>query len=117
MTDVTPAYYIAGTLACVGGMIGGLRAYYTKQRDRWTEEGATRSQNSMVMRENTEGIRQLTTTLGETNKQLTSLARRTENHDMRIRALENHSSVPPSNRPRSSRYYPAHGNDEQEERD
>lgn len=114
MTDVTPAYYIAGTLACVGGMIGGLRAYYTKQRDRWTEEGATRSQNATVMRENTEGIRQLNTTLGETNKQLSGLARQTESHDLRLRALEN--QVLPPGRSRSSRYYPDHGND-REERD
>lgn len=92
MADLTPVYYIAGTLASLAGVAGGFRSYYNRQRSRWTDEGARATRQANAMDANTRAARENTEAIREQTRKLDQFAHETRlelrNHDTRIGRLE-----------------------------
>ena len=92
MTDLTPISYVAGTLASIAGVLGGAAAYYSRQRKRWTEEGAQAQKNSEAVERNTQAARDNTTAVRELSGKLDRFAEETRrelaNHRNRLERIE-----------------------------
>jgi hypothetical protein len=90
--DLTPAYYISGTLASIGVVLGGARSYYSRQRKRWTDEGAQRQRNAEALEANTKAASANTDAIGRLTGKLDKFADETRqtlrSHDSRIGRLE-----------------------------
>ena len=84
MADLTPVYYITGTLASIAGVLGGARSYYSRQRKRWTDEGAQAQKNSEAVERNTQAARDNTNAVRELSGKLDRFAEETR------RELSNH---------------------------
>ena len=84
MTDLTPISYIAGTLASITGVLGGAAAYYSRQRKRWTEEGAQAQKNAEAVERNTEAAERNTSAVRELSGKLDRFTEETR------RELNNH---------------------------
>lgn len=83
-TDLTPAYYITGTIASIAGVLGGTRSYYLRQRKRWTEEGASAQKNAEAVERNTSAAEANTEAVRELSTKLDRFAEETR------RELNNH---------------------------
>src|SRR5580693_1181455 len=83
-TDLIPAYYITGTIASIAGVLGGARAYYSRQRKRWTEEGAQAQKNSEAVERNTKAAQDNTSAMRELSSKLDRFSEETR------RELNNH---------------------------
>ena len=92
MTDLTPISYVAGTIASIGGVLGGARSYYCRQRKRWTEEGAAAQKHAAALKRNTEAAEDNTTAVKELSGKLDRFAEETrlelDNHHLE---LDNHA--------------------------
>jgi hypothetical protein len=90
--DLTPAYYISGTLASIGVVLGGARSYYARQRKRWTDEGGRAQRNTEALESNTRAAGANTDAISRMTEKLEAFAdetRRTlRSHDTRIGRLE-----------------------------
>ena len=91
--DPTPAvYYVTGTLASIGVVLGGARSYYNRQRKRWTDEGARSARNAEALEANTRAAGANTTAIGKLTDKLEQFAEETRQtlraHDSRIGRLE-----------------------------
>lgn len=91
--DPTPAvYYISGTLASIGVVLGGARSYYNRQRKRWTDEGARSARNAEALEANTRAAAANTDAIGRLMDKLEQFAEETRQtlraHDSRIGRLE-----------------------------
>jgi hypothetical protein len=84
MADLTPVYYVTGTIASIAGVLGGARSYYSRQRKRWTEEGAAAQKNSEAVERNTVAAEANTTAVKELSGKLDRFAEETR------RELNNH---------------------------
>lgn len=93
--DLVPAYYITGTLASLGVVLGGARSYYARQRKRWTEEGAGAARMAEAIEHNTRAADKNTASLDAIGKQLSDFIAETrhqfERHDSRLARLEDMS--------------------------
>lgn len=88
----TTAYYIIASIATVFGVMAGLMRYYSRQRERWTQEGQQRAEqanatkhNSDKLDENTHAIFTLTSELRDF---ITSVRSELNGHENRIGILE-----------------------------
>jgi hypothetical protein len=52
--------YIVGSIAAIVGIVGGLHKYYSKQKQRWIEDGVTRANQAQVIEQNTHAVTELT---------------------------------------------------------
>ena len=90
--DLTPIYYVSGTLASIGVVLGGARSYYARQRKRWTEEGARAARNTEALESNTKAAAANTDAIGRLTGKLDRFADETRttlhSHDSRIGRLE-----------------------------
>jgi hypothetical protein len=90
--DLTPIYYVSGTLASIGVVLGGARSYYARQRKRWTDEGARAARNAEALEANTRAAAANTDAIGRLTEKLDRFADETRqtlhNHDSRIGRLE-----------------------------
>ncbi len=91
--DPTPAlYYVTGTLASIGVVLGGARSYYNRQRKRWTDEGARSARNAEALDANTRAASANTDAIGRLTEKLEQFAEETRqtlrSHDSRIGRLE-----------------------------
>lgn len=90
--DLTPAYYVSGTLASIGVVLGGARSYYSRQRKRWTDEGARAARNAEALEANTRAAGANTDAIGRLTGKLDRFADETRetlhHHDSRIGRLE-----------------------------
>lgn len=84
MADLTPIYYVTGTVASIAGVLGGARSYYSRQRKRWTEEGASAQKNAEAVERNTKAAQDNTTAVRELSGKLDRFAEETR------RELNNH---------------------------
>ncbi len=83
MADLTPVYYITGTLASIAGVLGGARSYYSRQRKRWTEEGAAAQRNAAAVERNTQAAEANTSAVRELSGKLDRVAEETR-HELAI---------------------------------
>ena len=90
--DLTPIYYISGTLASIGVVLGGARSYYSRQRRRWTDEGARSQRNAEALDANTRAAAANTDAVSRLTGKLDRFADETRetlhHHDSRIGRLE-----------------------------
>jgi hypothetical protein len=90
--DLTPVYYISGTLASIGVVLGGARSYYARQRQRWTDEGARSARNAEALDANTRAAGANTDAISRLTAKLDRFADETRetlhSHDSRIGRLE-----------------------------
>ena len=91
--DPTPAvYYVTGTLASIGAVLAGARSYYSRQRKRWTDEGARAQRNTEALESNTKAASANTDAIGRLTLKLEQFAEETRqtlrSHDSRIGRLE-----------------------------
>jgi hypothetical protein len=84
MADLTPISYVAGTLASIAGVLGGAAAYYSRQRKRWTDEGATAQKNTEAIQRNTDAAQDNTSAVRELSGKFDRFAEETR------RELSNH---------------------------
>ena len=81
------------------GCLGGARSYYSRQRKRWTEEGAAAQKNSEAVERNTRAAEDNTTAVRELSGKLDRFAEETRrelnNHhiDSRVYALSSSSQA------------------------
>jgi len=90
--DLTPAYYVSGTLASIAVVLGGARSYYGRQRKRWTDEGARSQRNAEALEANTRAAGANTDAISRLTEKLDRFADETRqtlhSHDSRIGRLE-----------------------------
>ncbi len=90
--DLTPVYYVTGTLASIAGVLGGARSYYSRQRKRWTEEGAAAEKNAKAVQDNTRAAEDNTNAVRELSGKLDRFAEETrrelDNHRGRLERIE-----------------------------
>lgn len=84
MTDLTPLSYITGTIASIAGVLAGAYSYYSRQRKRWTDEGARAQKNAEAVERNTEAAQANTNAVRELSGKLDRFAEETR------RELSNH---------------------------
>ena len=94
--DLTPLYYVSGTAASIGAVLGGARSYYSRQRKRWTDEGARSQRNAEALEGNTEAAHANTAAITRLADKLDAFAEETRNelraHTARIERLEDYAS-------------------------
>jgi hypothetical protein len=76
-TDLTPVYYITATAASIGAVLGGARSYYSRQRSRWTDEGARATRQADAMEANTRGLAMVAAELKTISAKLDGFAEET----------------------------------------
>ena len=90
--DLTPIYYVTGTVASIAAVLGGARSYYSRQRKRWTDEGVRSQRNAEALDANTEAAAKNTDAMGRLTDKLDRFADETRaslhSHDIRIGRLE-----------------------------
>jgi hypothetical protein len=90
--DLVPAYYVTGTFASIGIVLGGARSYYARQKKRWTEEGAGAARMAEAIEHNTKAAERNTASLDVIGRQLgefiAETVRRFEKHESRLDRLE-----------------------------
>ena len=104
--DLVPAYYLSGTLASLVAALLGARSYNTRQRKRWTEEGAAAQKNTEALDANTRAAADNTAAISNLMHKLSGFAdetrRELSNHHVRIERLEDLAGAPPRRRPRGT---------------
>jgi hypothetical protein len=90
--DLTPLYYVSGTAASIAAVLGGARSYYSRQRKRWTDEGAASQRNAEALDANTRAASANTDAISRLTAKLDRFADETREtlrtHDSRIGRLE-----------------------------
>ena len=90
--DLTPIYYVTGTAASIAAVLGGARSYYSRQRKRWTDEGARSQRNAEALEANTRAAAANTDAISRLTAKLDRFADETRetlrSHDNRIGRLE-----------------------------
>jgi hypothetical protein len=90
--DLVPVYYITGTAASIAAVLGGARAYYSRQRKRWTDEGARVQRSTEALDSNTDAARANTDAIQKLSARIDTFAEETRRqlngHDMRLQRLE-----------------------------
>lgn len=103
--DLTPVYYVCSTAAALGAVLGGARSYYSRQRSRWTDEGARATRQADAMDANTKAASANTQAVTTLTDRLAQFAEETRaqlrSHDGRIGRLEDLAER--GMKPRSSR--------------
>lgn len=56
-SDLLPISYVAGTAASITVVLGAARAYYARQRKKWTQEGAAAQRNTEALDRNAEALK------------------------------------------------------------
>jgi len=96
--DPTSAYYIAGTVTSIAAVVGGARAYYSRQRQKWTDEGARNQRNTEALEANTRAAAANTAAMAELVTKFDRFADETRTkingHDVRIGRLEDVTEGP-----------------------
>lgn len=94
--DLTPLYYVTGTAASLAAVLGGMRSFYSRQRKRWTDEGARSQRNNEALENNTEAAKANTAAIGKLATKLDTFSQETRaelrDHSARIGRLEDLSS-------------------------
>jgi hypothetical protein len=104
--DLTPVYYVTGTAASLAAVLGGARSYYSRQRKRWTDEGARVQRNAEALEANTKAAAANTDAVSRLTAKLEAFADETREtlraHDSRIGRLEDiaDNQLPRLSRPR-----------------
>jgi hypothetical protein len=96
-SDLIPLYYVSGTAVSIVGVVTGVRAIYSRQRKRWTDEGVQRQKSSDALERNTEAAEANTTAVRELSTKLDRFAEETR------RELNNHHVVLNDHRSRLER--------------
>jgi hypothetical protein len=58
-SSIVTVSYIVGSIAAILGILGGLQRFYSKQKQRWTDEGETRAKQVQILEQNTHSVDEL----------------------------------------------------------
>lgn len=50
--SLLPLYYVLGSIATVLGIVAGAQRLYSRQKQRWTDEGESRAKQASAIRDN-----------------------------------------------------------------
>jgi hypothetical protein len=104
-TALVASSYIAGTAASLAVVLGGARAYFSRQRERWTSEGRLAQQNTAALDANTKAAQANTQAIAVLTTKLDSFAEETRteltDHRLRIGRLEDLAEGPVHTRRRT----------------
>ena len=86
--DLTPVYYLTGIGGTLGTGLWAMRAYMSKQRDRWREQGGKETSLSDKLDLATRAASEATEAIKELNGLLREMKVRLDGYEARLRRVE-----------------------------